>query len=152
MKVLKAFNPWWSIGMVPSAFAKEYRRFAYYEAMKRLEQRDLRRTVVLTGTRRVMVFQICFTDRDTCSILEQNKSSCERYTVPARRNREDGFAIIKERQHMKNTSSILDVIAFPKVQNTSDLMMRCPDVVDDKQLDELSIAATRMEAEEETAE
>ena len=53
---------------------------------------------------------------------------------------------------MKNTSSILDVIAFPKVQNTSDLMMRCPDVVDDKQLDELSIAATRMEAEEETAE
>ena len=52
-KVLKAFNPWWSTGSVPVTFAKEYRRFAYYEAMKRLDQKDLRRTVVLTGTRRV---------------------------------------------------------------------------------------------------
>ena len=41
--------------------------------------------------------------------------------------------------------SIRDVIAFPKVQNASDLMMNCPDVVDDKQLDDLSIAVTRME-------
>ena len=53
LKVLKAFNPWWSTGSVPVTFAKEYRRFAYYEAMKRLDQKDLRRTVVLTGTRRV---------------------------------------------------------------------------------------------------
>ena len=50
---------------------------------------------------------------------------------------------------MTGASSIRDVIAFPKVQNASDLMMRCPDVVDDKQLDELSIAVTRVE---ETAE
>ncbi len=41
--------------------------------------------------------------------------------------------------------SIRDVIAFPKVQNASDLMMQCPDLVDDKQLDELSIAVTRVE-------
>ena len=41
--------------------------------------------------------------------------------------------------------SIRDVIAFPKVQNASDLMMSCPDVVDAKQLDELSIAVTRVE-------
>ena len=33
--------------------AKTYRRFAFYEAMKRLTQTDLRRTVILTGTRRV---------------------------------------------------------------------------------------------------
>ncbi|MBS6641048.1 MAG: aspartate--tRNA ligase [Clostridiaceae bacterium] len=45
--------------------------------------------------------------------------------------------------------SIRDVIAFPKVQNASDLMMSCPDVVDDKQLDDLSIAVTRMEKEPE---
>ena len=53
LKVLKAFNPWWVTGAVHPDFTKHYRRFAYYEAMKRLEQRDLRRTVVLTGTRRV---------------------------------------------------------------------------------------------------
>ena len=41
--------------------------------------------------------------------------------------------------------SIRDVIAFPKVQNASDLMMQCPDSVDAKQLDELSLAITREE-------
>lgn len=43
--------------------------------------------------------------------------------------------------------SIRDVIAFPKVQNASDLMMSCPDTVDAKQLDDLSIAVTREESE-----
>lgn len=53
LKVLTAFNPWWSSGSVYPDFIKDYRRFAYYEAMKRLEQTDIRRTVVLTGARRV---------------------------------------------------------------------------------------------------
>jgi aspartyl-tRNA synthetase len=35
--------------------------------------------------------------------------------------------------------SIRDVIAFPKVQNASEPMTNCPDTVDKKQLDELSI-------------
>ena len=46
---------------------------------------------------------------------------------------------------MAGAPSIRDVIAFPKVQNASDLMMACPDVVDEKQPDDLSIAVTRME-------
>ena len=50
---------------------------------------------------------------------------------------------------MAGASSIRDVIAFPKVQNASDLMMSCPDVVDAKQLDDLSIACTRVEAADE---
>ena len=46
---------------------------------------------------------------------------------------------------MVGADSIRDVIAFPKVQNASDLMMNCPDIVDNKQLDDLSIAVTRVE-------
>jgi len=49
---------------------------------------------------------------------------------------------------MAGATSIRDVIAFPKVQNASDLMMACPDVVDQKQLDDLCIACTKVETEE----
>ena len=46
---------------------------------------------------------------------------------------------------MAGADSIRDVIAFPKVQTASEPMTNCPDFVDDKQLDELSIACTRKE-------
>jgi len=46
---------------------------------------------------------------------------------------------------MAGAPSIRDVIAFPKVQNASDLMMSCPDVVEPKQLDELHIALANIE-------
>ena len=52
---------------------------------------------------------------------------------------------------MAGADSIRDVIAFPKVQNASEPMTQCPDSVDDKQLDELSINVTRKEAPEENA-
>jgi len=42
---------------------------------------------------------------------------------------------------MAKTESIRDVIAFPKVQNSSCLMTGAPDVVDEKQLKELKIKA-----------
>lgn len=48
---------------------------------------------------------------------------------------------------MAGCDSIRDVIAFPKVQNASELMMHSPDVVDKQQLDDLSIAITRLEEE-----
>ena len=53
LKVLSAYNPWWKTGTTNPALTKTYKRFAFYEAMKRLEQTDIKRTVVLTGTRRV---------------------------------------------------------------------------------------------------
>ena len=47
--------------------------------------------------------------------------------------------------HLAGLSSIRDVIAFPKVQNASELMTACPDVVDESQLHELGIAVTAAE-------
>ena len=46
---------------------------------------------------------------------------------------------------MAGADSIRDVIAFPKVQNASEPMTACPDVVEQKQLDELSIAVAKTE-------
>lgn len=40
---------------------------------------------------------------------------------------------------LAKTDNIKDVIAFPKVQTASDLMTNAPDIVDDKQLEELFI-------------
>jgi len=53
LKVLTAYNPWWKTGVINPKMAKSYKRFAFYEAMKRLKETNIRRTVVLTGTRRV---------------------------------------------------------------------------------------------------
>jgi len=41
--------------------------------------------------------------------------------------------------HLAGLGNIRDVIAFPKVQNASEPMTACPDIVDVKQLDELGI-------------
>ena len=46
---------------------------------------------------------------------------------------------------LDGTDSIRDVIAFPKVQNASELMTASPDTVDSKQLDELGIAIIKKE-------
>ena len=53
LKVLTSFNPWWKTGIVNPRLAKSYKRFSFYEAMRILVTKDIRRTVILTGTRRV---------------------------------------------------------------------------------------------------
>lgn len=53
LRVLSAYNPWWKTGLVNPAFSKTYKRFAYFEAMKRMSDESLRRCVILTGARRV---------------------------------------------------------------------------------------------------
>ncbi|MBQ1453969.1 MAG: ATP-binding protein, partial [Ruminococcus sp.] len=53
LKVLNAYNPWWKTGATNAALTKTYKRFAFYEAMERMENTQIRRTVVLSGTRRV---------------------------------------------------------------------------------------------------
>ena len=49
---------------------------------------------------------------------------------------------------MARVDSIRDVIAFPKVKDASCLMSEAPDVVDEKQLEELGIAIRETEKEE----
>ena len=53
LKVLTAYNLWWKSGATNPTLTKAYKRFAYYDAMNKLENTEIRRTVVLTGTRRV---------------------------------------------------------------------------------------------------
>lgn len=53
LKVLSAYNPWWKTGTVNRQLAKTYKRLAFYDAMCLLDEQQIRRTVVLTGTRRV---------------------------------------------------------------------------------------------------
>ncbi len=53
LKVLSAYNPWWKTGMMNPKLSKSYKRFAFYEAISRITQSSIRRTIVLTGTRRV---------------------------------------------------------------------------------------------------
>lgn len=53
LKVLSAYNPWWKTGTVNRQLAKTYKRLAFYDAMRLLDEQQIRRTVVLTGTRRV---------------------------------------------------------------------------------------------------
>jgi aspartyl-tRNA synthetase len=49
---------------------------------------------------------------------------------------------------MAKAESIRDVIAFPKTLKAVDLMSGCPSFVEQKQIDELSIAVTAKEEEE----
>ena len=49
---------------------------------------------------------------------------------------------------MAHKDSIRDVIAFPKVQNSGEIMSGCPDYIEPKQMNELYIASTVEAAEE----
>lgn len=53
LRVLSAYNPWWKTGTINPKITKVYKRFAFFEAMKRIKEKNIRRSVILTGIRRV---------------------------------------------------------------------------------------------------
>lgn len=53
IKVLRQYNPWWSISSAVSEESKPYKRTAYYETLKVIEHKSIRRFAVLSGLRRV---------------------------------------------------------------------------------------------------
>jgi len=53
IKVLQQVNPWWRNPAEIKSRAKPHKRVAYYEAVKTIEHRSIRRFAVLSGARRV---------------------------------------------------------------------------------------------------
>lgn len=53
MKVLRQYNPWWRTPSAIKEESKPQKRLAYYEALKTLTHKSLRRFAVLSGMRRV---------------------------------------------------------------------------------------------------
>ena len=59
------------------------------------------------------------------------------------------FGLDRLVMHMAKEDSIRDTIAFPKVKDASCLMTDAPGAVEDKQLEELSLAIQEMEEKPE---
>ena len=53
IKVLRQYNPWWRTSAAIKEESKPQKRLAYYEALKMLKHKSIRRFVVLSGVRRV---------------------------------------------------------------------------------------------------
>ena len=52
IKVLRQYNPWWRTASAIKEETKPQKRLAYYEALKILKHKTIRRFVVLSGVRR----------------------------------------------------------------------------------------------------
>ena len=59
---MRQYNPWWRNPAAIKEESKPQKRLAYYEALKMLQHKSIRRFVVLSGVRRVgkttIVYQI----------------------------------------------------------------------------------------------
>lgn len=53
VKVLRQYNPWWRNPSAAKVESKPQKRLAYYEALKMIKHKTLRRFAVLSGARRV---------------------------------------------------------------------------------------------------
>lgn len=65
VKVLRQYNPWWRTPNAIREEAKPQKRLAYYEALKMLTHKSIRRFAVLSGARRVGKTTIMYQIMDT---------------------------------------------------------------------------------------
>ncbi|MDR1677087.1 MAG: AAA family ATPase, partial [Deltaproteobacteria bacterium] len=65
IKVLRQYNPWWRNPSEIKEGSKPQKRVAYYEAMKSMRHKSLRRFAVLSGARRVGKTTILYQMIDT---------------------------------------------------------------------------------------
>lgn len=65
IKVLRQYNPWWRTPSAIKEESKPQKRLAYYEALKMLKHKSIRRFAVLSGVRRVGKTTIMYQIIDT---------------------------------------------------------------------------------------
>ncbi len=53
IEILRSFNPWWDLKKVPDYFLEKFKRNAFYRINDFLKESNLRRTIILSGLRRV---------------------------------------------------------------------------------------------------
>ena len=53
LRTLRSYNPWWNTGSVPGSLLPKLHRTPYFEAKRFLNDKKIKRAVVLTGPRRV---------------------------------------------------------------------------------------------------
>jgi len=53
IKVLRQYNSWWRMSSAVKEESKPQKRFAYYEALRMLKHKSIRRFIILSGVRRV---------------------------------------------------------------------------------------------------
>ncbi|MBR3768277.1 MAG: ATP-binding protein [Clostridia bacterium] len=73
IKVLRQYNPWWRNSAAAKEESKPQKRLAYYEALKMIKHKSIRRFAVLSGARRVGKTTIMYQMMD--ALIDEGVSS-----------------------------------------------------------------------------
>ena len=85
IKVLRQYNPWWRNPSAIKEESKPQKRLAYYEALKMMKHKTLRRFAVLSGARRVGKTTIMYHIKEQPLIQKQPSKSEGCFCIYARK-------------------------------------------------------------------
>ena len=105
IKVLRQYNPWWRIPSAIKEESKPQKRLAYYEALKILTHKSIRRFAVLSGMRRVGKTTILYQIIDY--LIEENVLSIYEAMYPIEGTR---YILFDEIQYTENWELWMKVI------------------------------------------